>query len=435
MTFRPDRLAAFCALPAALACGGAHRPDALVVDSILVLRNVTVVDTRSGGTQPRSTVVLSGNRIVEIGPAGTLEPPGGARRVDGRDGFLIPGLWDLHVHLGNAGEGSLPLFIANGVTGARDLGSERFEQLSQWRSEIEAGQRVGPRIVAAGPIVDGPTDNWPLRVTVRDTAGARRIVDSLVTIGVDLIKVHQQLTRDQYFGVAAAARARSIPFAGHVPDGVSGIEASNAGQRSLEHMTGIPRAADSAFAPAVAAFLRNGTWIDPTLTVFWVLAHRLDSAVVNDARNRLLTPSLRKFWEDQKAGWSGDMSIETMQAFYAQMLAAVGALHAGGVPLLTGTDLGFVHVFPGSSVHEELEHLVEAGLSPLDALRASTLNPARYLGREQDLGTVETGRLADLVLLDANPLMSISNTRRIRAVIANGRYFDRAELDRLGATP
>jgi imidazolonepropionase-like amidohydrolase len=397
----------------------------------LAITGVTIVDIRRGLLLPGSAVILRGNRIIAIGPSAATRPPAGARVIDGRGGFLIPGLWDLHVHLGTAGEGSLPLFIASGVTGVRDMGSEQFAPLRRWGIEALAGARVGPRIVAAGPIVDGPTPNWPLRVTVRDSAEARRTVDSLAIVGVDFIKVHAQLGREAYFGIAAEARRLDLPFAGHVPEPVTGIEASMAGQRSLEHMTGVPSVEDSSFVRTLAAFRGNRTWIDPTLSVYWALAHLTDSAVIDDQRNRFVTPSLRAFWDYQKVGWSGDMSPEPLRKTYLEMLARVHALQRGGIPLLTGTDLGFVYLHAGSGIHDELEHLVEAGLSPAEALRASTLNPARYLGREDDFGTVDRGKLADLVLLDANPLASIGNVRRIRVVIANGRVFDRRALDGL----
>jgi imidazolonepropionase-like amidohydrolase len=382
-------------------------------------------------TRPATTVIIDGNRIRAVGPARSTRPPAGARIVDGSGKFLIPGLWDLHVHLGSAGKEALPQFIGWGVTGVRDMGTEQFEPLRQWRVEILSGRRVGPRIVAAGPIVDGPTPNWPLRVTVRDTADAARIVDSLAAVGVDFIKVHQQLGRETYFAVAARARRLDLAFAGHVPVGVSGIEASNAGQRSLEHGTGVPDAGDSAFASTVAAFRRNGTWISPTLAVYWSMAHLQDSSVLNDARIATLSSSLRDFWVLQKSSWSGDLSIEAFRRNYRQALTNLKALHAAGVPLLASTDLAFINVYPGSSVHEELEHMGEAGLRPIDALRTATLNPARYLDREHELGVIEPGRLADLVLLDANPLLSISNTRRIVAVLANGRLYTQDDVVRL----
>ena len=391
-------------------------------DSTLAITSVTVIDVAAGAARPRTTVVVRGNRISVVGPSTTVRAPAGARVIDGTGRFLIPGLWDMHVHLGNAGEESLKEFVAHGVTGVRDMGVEQYEPLRRWRVEILSGARVGPRIVAAGPIVDGPTPNWPLRVTVPDAASARRAVDSLATVGVDFIKVHQQLTRDAYFAppagvlpVAAEARRLNLHFAGHVPVVVTGIEAVEAGQRSIEHLTGLPGSADSVRRATLAAFKRRGAWMDPTLSVYWALAHHRDSAVVNDPRVRTISASLRKFWDEQQSSWSGDLSPEGLTLLYRSMIADTRAVHGAGIPLLTGTDLGFIYVYPGSGLHEEMAYLVEAGLSPLDALRASTLNPARYFGWERDLGTIAVGKLADLVLLDANPLTAIGNTRRIQA--------------------
>jgi len=393
------------------------------LDSVIAITNVTVIDVAAGIARPRTTVVVRGNRITAVGPA--VRAPAGAQVIDGTGRFLIPGLWDMHVHLGNAGEESLKEFVAHGVTGVRDMGTEQYEPLRRWRVEILSGARVGPRIVAAGPIVDGPTPNWPLRVTVPDAASARRAVDSLATVGVDFIKVHQQLTRDAYFAVAAEARRLNLHFAGHVPVVVTGVEAAEAGQRSVEHLTGLPDTRDSTWAPTLRAYKKHGTWMDPTLIVYWALAHHRDSAVINDPRAATISESLKKFWVEQRSAWSGDMSTEGLLGLYRGMLSHTRGLYEAGIPIMTGTDLGFVYVYPGSSVHEELEHLVEAGLSPLEALRASTLNPARYFSWERDLGTIAVGKLADLVLLDANPLTAIGNTKRIRAVVANGRLMER----------
>jgi imidazolonepropionase-like amidohydrolase len=216
-----------------------------------------------------------------------------------------------------------------------------------------------------------------------------------------------------------------------VPRPVTGREAAEAGQRSLEHLTGIPSPGDTAFAATVATIRRTGSSVDPTLSVFWMLAHLTDPVITSESRIATASASLKAFWETQKVGWSTPPVAEEMRTFYQQNLATVRALHRAGVPLLTGTDLGFSYLLPGISVHEELEHLVEAGLTPLAALRAATINPARYFHRDYELGSIAVGKLADLVLLDANPLVSIGNTRRIRAVVANGRVFDRTELDRL----
>ena len=398
--------------------------SAQVVDSSLAITNVSVVDVVAGVARPGSTVVVRGNRIVAVGPTAAVRVPVEARTIDGSRRFLIPGLWDMHVHLGNAGEESLAEFVKYGVTGVRDMGTERFERLREWRVEILSGARVGPRIVAAGPIVDGPTPNWPLRVTVPDAASARRAVDSLAAVGVDFIKVHQQLTRDAYFAVAAEARRLNIAFAGHVPVVVKGNEAAEAGQRSVEHLTGLPDTRDSTWVPFLRAYKKHGTWMDPTLITYWAIAHHRDSAVINDPRAATISESLKKFWVEQQSAWSGDLSQEGLSGLYRSMKDHLKGVYQEGIPILTGTDLGFVYVYPGSSLHEEMEHLVEAGMRPIDALRAATINPARYLGRDRELGTIEVNKLADMVLLDANPITAISNTKRIRAVVANGRAVD-----------
>ncbi len=400
----------------------------------LVITHVTVIDVRDGRTRPDMTVVISGNRIVEMGEAGRTNLPKDAQVIDESGRYLIPGLWDMHVHLGNATEAALPLLVASGITGVRDMGSPSFETLRRWRVEALAGLRVGPRIMAAGPILDGgaPDSN---RLIVRNESEARRAVDYLAEVGVDFIKVHEHLSRDTYFAIADEARKLNIQFAGHVPTGqdgylVSGIEASDAGQKCLEHLFGIPFPfqRDTQQSVLFATFRRNGTWVDPTLITIWSRAHIGELVAKHDPRLKYIAPALKQFWDEQVGGFSTDVTIPTK--ILQWRTADVKALYEAGLPLLAGTDLGFPYVFPGD-LHKELERLVEAGLPSIEALRAATINPARYLGRDSDLGTVEKGKLADLVLLDADPLEDIHNTARVNSVILNGRLLDRRALDRL----
>jgi len=404
--------------------------SAQVADPALLIRNVTVIHPEAGA-RPGLDVLVSGNRIAAVGPTGSLAAPPATRTVDGSGRFAIPGLWDMHVHLSVAGESALPQFVAHGVLGVRDMGSDPWEPLRRHRADALAGRRVGPRIAIAGPIVDGPTPSWPLRITAASPEQGRAAVDSLAIAGTDLVKVHAQLDRPTYFAIAAHARRLDIPFAGHVPNGVTGLEALAAGQRSLEHLTGVPPAATPGFDSTARALVERGAWVTPTLLVYWTLAHREDDAVRNDPRAATISASAREFWEYQKTGWSGDMTIPAMERGLAMMRGSVGALASAGVKLLAATDLAFVYTYPGSSLHEELSLLVGAGLSPLQALAAATIEPARFLGRERELGSIAPGMLADLVLLDADPLADIANTRRIAAVVANGRLFDHAALDEL----
>jgi hypothetical protein len=396
------------------------------------IENVTVIDVVAGVAKPDMTVVVAGNKIASVGPASAATVPKGTRVVDGRGKFLIPGLWDMHVHLGNASEAALPVLIAYGITGVRDMGSPSFSTLRRWRIEALTGVRVGPRIVAPGPILtEGPPMSHEM--VVHGAEGGRRAVDTLAGEGVDFIKVTQSLDRDTYFAVADEARKIGLPLAGHLPvndsgDGfkVSGVEASNAGQKCLEHMHGIPLSFQKNDPELFPTLLRNGTWVDPTLTTYWARAHVHELALQSDPRLRHIAPSFKQWWDSQIPGFSSDDSMSIKN--FGWRMSGVKTLYQAGVPLLAGTDLGFAYIYPGD-LAKELELFVQAGLPALDALRTATINPARYLNMEKDLGSVETGKTADLVLLDGNPIEDIRSVRLVRAVVANGRFFDRAELD------
>jgi hypothetical protein len=396
--------------------------------------NVTIVDVAAARTIPGMTVILTDNRITAVGPSQTVIVPPGARVIDGRGEFLCPGFWDMHVHLGNATAAALPVFIAFGVTGVRDMGSPRYEVNHALSIEALSGARVGPRIVAGGPILDGSgTDSN--RVIIRTPADARRVVDSLARIHVDFIKVHEHMSRELYFAIAAEARRLSVPFVGHVPADdtsflVSGIEASNAGQASLEHMFGVPFPADTAFTDLYSTLRANHTWVDPTLVTMWTSSHACDTTVSLSEDITYTSPGLRAFWVSQVPKCPSP-SIRIREFVFNSRMKGIAPLRAAGIPLLAGTDVGFPYVIPGKSLHKELALLVEAGLTPAEALATATSNPARFLGLDNELGAIKPGWLADLVLLRADPLRDISAVSRIETVIANGRVFSRRVLDQL----
>ena len=437
----------------------------------VVLRNATVIDVTGAPSRARATVVIAGNRIAAIGDADTVEVPSEAEVLDATGKFVIPGLWDMHVHWYL--EEFLSLFIANGVTGARIMWGSRVHHA--WRTAIERGSLLGPRLVIGSSIIDGPKPVWPGSVTVSRADDARAAVRDAKQAGSDFIKIYDRLSRDAFLAVADEASRQSLRFAGHVPDAVSAAEAARAGQHSIEHLSGIlvasstredelrpapessstgkpgdigSRAADarqrstlllesfsSTKADALFAdFVRYGTWQTPTLTVLRSFAHLDDQDFRRDARLRYLPAEVTAFWEP---GTDWRFRSQTAEDFalarrvYRRHLDVVGMMHRAGVDLLAGTDAMNPFCFPGFSLHDELELLVESGLKPLDALRAATLNPARFLGKDQDYGTVEPGKVADLVLLDADPLRAIDNTRRIHAVVVDGRLLDRTALDRL----
>jgi cytosine/adenosine deaminase-related metal-dependent hydrolase len=424
------------------------------------------VDVASGETRPDYTVLVNGNRIAYAGPAASAEIPVGARVIDGRGKFLIPGLWDMHVHgfVYVFSDFAGPLMIANGVTGARDMGYY-VDTTLRWRADIAAGREVGPRLVV-GVRVDGPVNKARFVSHVVTEEDGVRAVDTLTrrkdrSPRADFIKTYSWVPRAAYFGIAREAAKLGVPFAGHVPYSVSVVEASNAGQRSIEHEDDLMRACtskdsvmravfgdtaalgaadqldqirsqakliresqDPARCRAVIATLaRNRTWVTPTLVVYQPYAHAFDSASIHPELARYVPGLVQGGWLKRASSLA---RADTMVVRSYFSFGRTRDLRDAGVKLLAGTDMPQAFVYPGFSLHQELELLVNSGLTPLEALRTATYNPAEYLNALDSLGTVEKGKLADLVLLEANPLTDIRNTRRISTVIANGRVFDAA---------
>jgi imidazolonepropionase-like amidohydrolase len=467
---RPLALAVISALAAARVAP-AQAPERSAADAPLVVTPVTVVDVVRGVRLPGRTVVVRAGRIAHVGAAGAVAVPAGARVVDGRGGFLIPGLWDMHVHAARDGRARhfWPLLLAHGVTGVREMGSY-LDSLVYWRAEARRRPAEAPRVAWSSPMLDGVPTSWVHGYGVADAAAARTAVDTMRTLGFDALKVYSRLSRDAYLAIAERARERRIPFAGHVPASVTAREASDAGQRSLEHVQAVAldcmpsavarraeaqalalrlgptadstRAARARFEAALLAgpdeaactalFRRlaaNGTWLTPTLAVTW--GRTWGDSVAADPRLAAVPPALAARWDSaRRASSPRDVAFARRMQPHERRIVALA--HAAGVGLLAGTDASDEdYVFAGSGLHDELAHLVAAGLPPLAALRAATLAPARYLGAADSLGSVEAGKVADLVLLDADPLVDIANTRRIRAVIARGRLVDAAERERL----
>src|SRR5467141_2556561 len=429
----------------------------------LVLNHVTVVDVRTGALQPDQTVIIEGNHIAFAGPNKSAEYSRHAHVVNGRNLFLIPGLWDMHVHLvfgdwfPDAQGISLPLFVANGVTGVRDMGSE-LDIVQGWRNEIEAGRLIGPRIYTPGPMLDGPKPRFPSSVAIATPEDAHRAVADLKRRGAEFIKLQSLIPREAVFAISEEAKKQEIPFEGHVPDAVRASEMSAAGMKSFEHLIGIFEGSssaeddflkgnktegkflatyDAARAAALAGMLaKNQTWQCPTLV--WERGGNLIdvSDFSKDERVKYVPASWKnKTWKrfsDEITQGYGTDDLETRKKFIEKELEVVGILHKAGVPFLAGTDTpAGVHIFPGYSLHEELQRFVAAGFTPLEALQTATINPARFLGMEDQLGTVEKGKLADLVLLSANPLEDIANTQKVAGVVSNGHCFSRADLDKM----
>jgi len=432
----------------------------------LAITHVTVIDATGAASQQDMTVVIGGERIVALGRTADVQPPENTQVVKGEGKFLIPGLWDMHVHWND--ERYLKLFIANGVTGIRVMWGDprHFEQ----RKRIAEGSLLGPRLALAGTIIDGPKPFWPGSIAAGTAEEGREAVRRTRRDGYDYVKVYSSLPREVFFAIADEAKKLGIPFVGHVPDLVRVVEASDAGMKSIEHLTGMALAVsgsetelrrelaaalklpagergarlralnarmiesyDAGTAAALYARLKvNGTWQTPTFTVLRYGANPRAPEYADDPRLRYVAPWVRKMWSEDFRNRERTPEVNaSLERLFQRRLQLVGEMHRAGVGILAGSDVLNPYCFPGFSLHDELEWLVKADLSPMAALQAATRNAALFLGREADSGTVAPGKLADLVLLDADPLQDIRNTRRIAAVIANGKLYSREALDKM----
>jgi imidazolonepropionase-like amidohydrolase len=425
----------------------------------LAIENVTVVVPGEEKALAGQTVVVQGGVFSAVAKGAKVPP--GARRIDGTGKFLIPGLWDMHVHWYD--ESALGLFTANGVTGIRLMWG--MDQHKEWRRK-----GAGPRIVTAGPIVDGPEPVWEGSASFTDPERAAMFVLNHRADEWDFIKVYSLLRRGAYFALMAEAKAQGVPVAGHVPLAVSLLEAAKAGQKCNEHLGGFVTdlrpdseelrarvdqalgeegGKEKAFAlvrspgpmptaEQVEAYARKlakeGMWQCPTLVVLRNISMLDKPGFTNDPRLKYMDPSFREMWNpanDFRLKERKAEDWEKARADYRAKFGIVAPLKKAGTKFLAGTDCLNPYCFPGFSLHDELALLVEAGLTPTEALEAATLNPARYFGATKTMGLVKKGLNADCVLLSRDPLLDIKNTTSIVAVVQGGRLYERAELDEM----
>jgi imidazolonepropionase-like amidohydrolase len=446
----------------------------------IAITHVTLIDGTGAAPKTDFTVIVEGARITATGPSASTHIPHGAKTIDGSGKFLIPGLADMHIHLTGAGEpgGSrefiIPLLLANGITTVRDMGGS-VEGLKQLREEINSGKRVGPQIFFTGPYLDGNPPSFQPSIVVQNAAEATAAVDQLKREGVDFIKVQSRLLPEPYYAIAREAKKQEIRFVGHVPDSITATAASEAGQSSIEHLTGVlldcstreeqlrqrqltppPKHETKAQANArdrqwtkdlldsfsderadklVQTFLAHQTWQVPT---FPVLVHigflTPKTDLKNDPKMKYVPKKLQEMWQqgrDEQLDHRGDEEFALRAEAIQRLLQVVGKMSAAGLPVMAGTDSAAPNVIPGFSLHEDLAYLVQAGMTPMQALQAATAKPAEFLHRSAEQGTIAIGKRADLVLLDANPLDDIHNAEKIRAVILYGKLLERGDLDAL----
>src|SRR5580700_4239836 len=451
----------------AISVGVASAQNDAAQSAPIAIAHVTLINPATSAVEHDATVIIEGDHIGTVLIGAMVKMPGNTRLIDGHGRYLIPGLWDMHVHsaFGDWFPGGrdiiLPLFVANGVTGVRDMGGD-LPVLMAWRKQSAKGQIVGPRMVISGPMLDAYLPDGKLRfpssVAVTTPESAVAAVDALKAQGVDFIKVQSVISRDAYLAAAAEAHKQGLPIVGHVPDKVRIAETIAAGQKSIEHLMGsfegcsteedkfirgegdlkllLTTQDQKKCDDLIRQLAQSQTWQVPTLA--WQRGGTfLDQ---RDLKHDPLDKYVPAYWRDVTwRRFSDEMMPDLLrdpltlrQEYFAENLQMVGAMHRAGVPFMAGTDTApGIYIMPGFSLHDELANFVEAGFTPMESLQTATSNPARFLGMEANLGSVEIGKVADMVLLSANPLEDIRNTRKISMVIANGQFLDRAALNQL----
>jgi imidazolonepropionase-like amidohydrolase len=424
---------------------------------------VTVVPMDRERVIADQTVLVEHGIITAVGPTGSVKVPPDALFIVGQGKFLMPGLADMHTHLDSAS--ALPLLVANGVTVVRNMwGTPRT---LRWRKQIESGERLGPTIYTAGPVVDGDPPFWNGSTTIDDAAGAERVVAEQQRAGYDFVKIYNNLTLPEYDALVAAARRHAIPLAGHVPTHVPLGHALAAGQLSVEHLTGylvalqkesspffgttglphrrhVAEHVDRAKIPAVIEATRAaGTWSCVTLTVDqWFVPDEEIAKLAARPEMRYVPPWLRAAWDPRldpppRAPVAPVEYQKNAQAERLLMDLTRELARATG-KVVVGTDSPNAYVVPGFAVHKELANLVAAGLTPYEALTAATRAPAELLHASDSIGTVAVGKRADLILTDGNPLADVGNAQKIAGVMVRGRWLPaddlHALLERLAAS-
>jgi imidazolonepropionase-like amidohydrolase len=434
----------------------------------VVFSDVTVIDVESGRLLPNRSVLVVGAKITAVAPTKDFKAPDGSIIVPAAGKYLIPGMWDMHVHIESPMPWLLDLYLANGVTGVRDMNSESF--LLDWRDDIRSGKQLGPRILVSGKYLDASrSDQPPTRPTANTPEQGRELVRQRKKQRIDFIKVYSGLQPDVYRAIMDEAKLQGLPVAGHCPEMVSARDASTLGQRSIEHVTGIALTT-SRLEDALRKDLRDA-FPDPKAGYDWEVMHKVTASAMEtpdekkqaelfallkknrtwqvptllvqkpspppkekegpDPRLKYMHPALTQLWDRIRAD-PKYQAVRKGQFKYAK--SVVRAMHRAGVPILAGTDCGSflsVNLYPGFSLADELEMLVDCGLKADDALRTATLNPALYLSEERTFGTIAVGKSADLVLLDADPLADIGNVRKIAGVTTHGKWLSRSDLDKM----
>jgi hypothetical protein len=413
--------------------------ESVEIDSVIAILDVTVINVINGESTANMTVVVQGDQITEIDS--NISIPENATQVDGSGKYLIPGLWDMHTHHEALGMESMDLYLATGVVGTRDMGSE-LQFILSLRDSINNGELLGPEIIAAGPILDDAPPEFPSRQRVSSAEEARQTVRDLQQSGIEFIKVHNLTPREVFFAIADETANLGMSFSGHVPLTVSIEEATSSGMTSIEHLSNFRVYLECAGAEAYTlpacqesfeSLAASGIWQTPTIALYQEFPE-LMNGILNDipmsqtlSHYEFASDALLERFETELSLGASAQIVNFIRANNVTSLAAINDLRESGNQFLAGCDA----LVPGFCLHDELQWMTVAGLSPLEALQTATINPAIFFGRENTQGTVEIGKRADLVLLDENPLTDINNIRKVNAVLVRGHLISKPFIEQI----
>lgn len=465
--FRPTRLSAAVLLACAFAA------DAAAAEPVdLLIRHAAVVDVVAGKLRRDQAIAVRGDRIAAIVDDARAGDYAAQRSLDGKGRYAIPALWDMHVHFGGGealieeNKNLLPLYLAHGIAAVRDAAGDLSPSVFEWRDAVAAGRLEGPTIFTSGPKLEGYQSIWPGDIEVGSRAEISAALDRLQGWKVDFVKITDNtLSPELFVDALQQAHARGLKVSAHLPFVLTVDEVSAAGLSSIEHIeyaykAGSPKEAEigamvrrgeidskegwnriqASFdrATALAAYRRlaeRGTAVTPTLNGSYVTSYLDRDDHRDDAYLQYIGPGLEATyaWRVERAAKDDAAAIERRHRRYQRNAAILPLLQRSGVRILAGTDAGFLNSYnyPGVGLHDEMQRFVESGLSPWQTLQAATINGARFLGRDDLYGSLEPGKAADIVLLEADPLRDIAATRRIDAFVLRGKVYDRAALDGL----
>lgn len=459
------------------------QPSGVVFEGAICIQNITTIDPTEGQKE-NQTVIIKDGKILKIAPTAELKLSPSNQIIDGGGKYMIPGLWDSHVHFAYI-EALAPrmfdMFLTYGITGVRDTGGE-ISFVRQWKDASLANPTGAPRVMIAGPLLDGMPNVYdgsdpghpPLSVGSGSVEAVATLIGKLDSIGVDFLKAYEMLTPEQFTMVMKIAKEKGYKVTGHVPLSMDVTGASNAGLNSMEHMrnlelscasnadellkqrkamlakgknkpggelrssihaaqreTAVKNYDEKKADEIIQTLLRNQTWQIPTLALNTGQTRNPYGQPEWQESFELLPDTIRDEWKGELDGASNMEAPPFRQQYTQWMLNMAGKIHKAGVPMMAGTDTPIGFLTPGLSLHEELIVLVESGLTPAEALKTATINPARYFNLENELGSIKETMWADLVILTANPLENIKNTQRIEAVVKQGKYYDREALNQI----